>query len=266
MQHLHQQGEAHQAAAGDQGAVGGDPRLGPGGHERRVLDALDQHEVDDRSRCDTPEQADRPLEPLPVAERKDQTGEPLHDHTEKEGNRHREEDAHDDRKGLLRIEVIGEVHAFGPGHLHQREGKRTAQQLEYHRYGGRGRQAQRVEHVEHEHVGDHHGQEDADKLLKEELLGTEDSVAGNLHHAVGHQRSAKNARGRDPHDHTVGRHLGADGRRKEIHRIVAHADHQVEDREQKEEQDDSEVDSFHDLFQLVAQRCPPGVSDRFPGC
>ena len=54
--------------------------------------------------------------------------------------------------------------------------------------------------------------------------------------------------------------------REEIHRIVAHADHQVEDREQKEEQDDSEVDSFHDLFQLVAQRCPPGVSDCFPGC
>ena len=255
MQHLHDDGEARQAGEGDCAAVGGNPGLRLGGHEGGVLDTLDEHEVDDGRRGDAAEQTDAPLQVFAVAEGEEQSGEPLHHHAEEEGDGHREEDAHDDREGLFGIEVVGEVHPLGARHLDQRQGEGAAQQLEDHRDGGRGGEAQCVEDIEDDDVGHHHGQKDAEQLLEEELLGTEDAVAGDFHHAVRHEGAAEDARGGNPHDDAIGGHLGADGRREEVHRVVAHADHKVEGGQYEEKQNDSEVDGLHVLRKGLCFAC-----------
>ena len=212
VEHLHHDREAGQAGEEQRAAVGGYPLLRLGGHEGGLLDPLDEHEVDDGRRGDTSEESDAPLQMLAVAEGEEQSGEPLHHHAEEEGDGHREKDAHDDREGLLGVEVVGEMHPLGARHLDERQGEGAAQQLEDHRDGGRGGESQRVEDVEDDDVGHHDGQKDAEQLLEEELLGTEDAVAGDVHHAVRHEGAAEDSRGGNPHDDAVGGDLCADGR------------------------------------------------------
>lgn len=179
--------------------------------------------------------ADFPRQPPLVVKTKQQTGKELHQCTEENSDGHRHKDAHDDRKCLLGVHQVGR----GEGargiieELDQRQGKGSSQQFEHHRYGGGGGHAQGIKDVEQHNVCHHDGQEDVHQFVEVELLGTEDAVAGNLHHAVAHRCATEHADGcNNDNGAKLGR-LCADGGIEEIHRIVAHPDGEVEDSQYK---------------------------------
>ena len=209
-------------------------------HEAEVLQALEEHEVDDgRERC-AAEDAGLPAQAFGDAETEEQAGQELHDGTEHEGDGDAEEDAQDDFERLRGVHVVAqsEREAVG-GHLQQHEGERGTEELKHHRYGSGRRHPEGVEGIEQDDVGDHHGEIDEHHVVETEILRTENAVAGNVHHAVA-QHAA------EEHAHRGDDHQGAEPGRprtyrgvEEIDGIVAHADKEVERGEQKEEYDHS---------------------------
>ena len=80
------------------------------------------------------------------------------------------------------------------------------------------------------------------------MLGTEDSVPGNIHHAVAHGSPDENADRR--HDqHSLERcRPRPDGGIKKIDRVIAHTHRQVEDRQQKQKNNDAKKQYIHSFL------------------
>ena len=188
----------------------------------------------------TAEQRGGPLHVRLIIESKDQSGDILHHCAEYECDRHRKEDGHDDRQSLFRIQHIGKGKPrIVCGQLDHRQSERTSQQLENDRHGSRSRQPQGIEGVQKNHVDCHDRQADTHDILEIELFGPENPVPGDIHHTVAHDGAAQDTHRSYTHDPLERSGPGADGRPQEIHGIVADTHHQIENRQQKEEEDNA---------------------------
>ena len=101
-----------------------------------------------------------------VAECEHHSRNPLHYHSEEEGNSHTDKDGNDDTQGLVGIEQLVESETSVGIHFQEGKDECTSQELKHERHSGGCRQTKRVEHVEHNHVGDHHSEEDCHHLMK----------------------------------------------------------------------------------------------------
>ena len=109
VEYLHQDGEANEATGDNHPRVLGHPQLVLLSHEGRVLQPLDEHEVDDGRSCQSTEEADGPLQTRLIIEGEDDARNPLHQCTEEEGYGHTEEDTKDDGEGLLGVQQVIET-------------------------------------------------------------------------------------------------------------------------------------------------------------
>ena len=241
MQNLHQDGECDEAISGEHQRVFLHPKLVLGSHERRILQALDKHEIDDGCSGNTAEQTDGIFKSSSIVECEDKSGNVLYDGTEEEGNRYRKEDTDDDGQGFFCIQQVAESqHAgFVHGNLDERKHESTSKEFEYHRDGGGSRHPEGVEDVQQDYVSHHDCQKDAHQFLKVEVFGLEDAVPGNFHHAVTEGSSEEYADGGNCNDEFERSGLGADGRVEKVHSVVADTYYQVEDGEQEKEYYDS---------------------------
>lgn len=185
MQHLHQYGEEHEEAADEHSSILLYPVLVFGSHERAVLQTFYQHEVDDGSSCDTAEDTDAVLHLFGVVESEDDTCQPLHQHTEEEGDGYGYEYRHDNGQCLVCVDKIAQPERIAAVHFDEGEGKGSAQQFKDHGYGGGRRHSHGVEYIQQYHVCQHHCQQDAHDFRKIKMLRLVDTVTGNVHHAVG---------------------------------------------------------------------------------
>lgn len=64
-------------------------------------------------------------------------------------------------------------------------------------------------------------------------------MPGDIHHTVAHDGAAQDTHRSYTHDPLERSGPGADGRPQEIHGIVADTHHQIENRQQKEEEDNA---------------------------
>ena len=176
----------------------------------------------------------------------DDAGDVLYNHTEEECDGHGDEYRHDDLQGLIRVNELSHRVRIGiPQRLYQCQGKCTAQQFEYHGDRGGGGQSHCVEHVQQDHVGQHHAQQDAHDLVEIEELRLIDAVSRNVHHAVTERRTDEYT-DTGQHQHGFKRcRLGTDGRIEEVHRIVGYAYQQVEYRKDGKEEHDAQIHDFH---------------------
>ena len=240
VEHLREKAEEDEAAGHQVTGIGRNPLRQFGCHERRILHTLDQNEIDDRRHRHTAEQRGGPLHVRLIIESKDQSGDILHHCAEYECDRHRKEDGHDDRQSLFRIQHIGKGKPrIVCGQLDHRQSERTSQQLENDRHGSRSRQPQGIEGVQKNHVDCHDRQADTHDILEIELFGPENPVPGDIHHTVAHDGAAQDTHRSYTHDPLERSGPGADGRPQEIHGIVADTHHQIENRQQKEEEDNA---------------------------
>ena len=184
IEQLHEQRAADEDTEHEQRGVVGYPLVRLGGHVGALRHGLDEHEIEDGSDAESAEEPDEPFQARGVVEGEKEPGEPLDDGADDEGDTHREEDAEDDLQGFLGVEQVGERQRGVVGDLDTREAERAAEQLEDQRDGGAGGHAQRVEHIEEDDIGEHDRHEDTHDFLKGEMLGAEDTVAGDVHHAV----------------------------------------------------------------------------------
>lgn len=106
MEYLHQDGEEHEKGTYQHQGIVMNPVFVFCSHEGAVLQTLYQHEIDDTGGSDTSEDTDAVLHMLLVVERKDDTCQPLYQHTEEKRNGYRHEDGHDDGKGFICIDQI----------------------------------------------------------------------------------------------------------------------------------------------------------------
>ena len=150
-----------------------------------------------------------------------------------------------DLQRLVRVDKLPHrIRVVAQG-LYQCQGKRTAQQFEHHRDRSGGGQSHRVEHVQQDHVGQHHAQQDAHKFIEIEELRLIDAVSRNVHHAVTERRTNEDA-DTGQHQHGLERcRLRADGRIEEVHRIVGYAYQQVEYRKDGQKEHDAQIHGFH---------------------
>ena len=109
VQHLHQNGEADEATGDNHPRILGHPQLVLLRHEGRVLQSLDEHEVDDSRSRQSAEQTDGPLQARLIVEGKYEAREPLHQCSEEEGYGHTEEDTEDDGQRLLGVQQVVET-------------------------------------------------------------------------------------------------------------------------------------------------------------
>ena len=93
VQDLHDDREADEAADDELQCVAVDPVLVG---EGRLLEPLDEHEVDDRGQRDAPEDTSEVGESLLIVEGEAHTCDPLHHRAKEEGHSYREEDSDDD--------------------------------------------------------------------------------------------------------------------------------------------------------------------------
>ena len=93
------------------------PLLVFSGHERTLLQALYQHEVDDGCDSDTPEDGDAVFHVLLVVESEHHTCQPLHQDAEEEGDGHGQEYTHDDGQCLIGIDEVAETQRVAAVHL-----------------------------------------------------------------------------------------------------------------------------------------------------
>ena len=94
----------------------------------------------------------------------------------------------------------------------------------------------------------------------------EDTVSGDFHHTVAHGRSCENTYCGDCKNCLELGHLGADGRLEEIDSVVAHADHEVENREHEQKHHKPEINCFHTLPFYTMQRWIYSVIQQFRKC
>ena len=185
MQHLHQYGKEYEETADKHGGVVLYPVLVFRCHERAVLQAFYQHEVDDGSSRDTAEDTDAVLHLPGVVEGKDYTRQPLYQHTEEESDGYRHEYSHDDGQCLVGVDKVSQSESVAAVHFDKREGERTAQQFKDHGHGSGCRHSHGVEYIQQHHVRQHHSQQDTHDFREIEMLRLVDTVAGDVHHTVG---------------------------------------------------------------------------------
>ena len=154
-------------------------------HERASLQPLYQHEVEDGGGCHAAEQGDEVFHVLPIVEGEDQSGDVLHHHTEEEGYCHGEEYRQYDGERLVGVEQLSQLQCpAGACYLDNGNGNGAPQELEHQGDGCGSRHAERVEHVQEDHVREHHGKQYAHYLREIELRRLVDAVTRYVHHAV----------------------------------------------------------------------------------
>lgn len=95
-----------EAYENDGASVVGNPSFVVGGHKGHVLDAFDEHEVDDGCYTDSAKDSNLPLEVSQEVEGEDDASDVLNQSTEEEGYGYGEEDGYDDREGLVGINEV----------------------------------------------------------------------------------------------------------------------------------------------------------------
>ena len=245
MEQLHEQREHHEACAEYNKYMFIEKAFHLRRHKREVLQALEEHEVDNGGDSHAAEETDFPAQPLAVVESEEQAGQVLHERAYHERHRHRKENGEDHLQRLVGVHIRAKRQRGAARHFQHTERKGRAEQFKHHRDGCRRGHTKRVEDVEQHHVGHHYGEKHEHHLAEDELLGAHDAVAGDVHHAVAHHRAAEHAHGRHRYNRAKPRHLRADGRVEKVNGVVAHAHPKVERREDKEECYNSEIHPFH---------------------
>ena len=163
----------------------------------------------------------------------------MHQHTEEEGNGYGKENTHDDGQGFVRIDEVAEAQRVTAMHLDERQGECSAQQFEYHGYGGGCRHPHCVEYVQQHYVGQHDGQQDTHDFSKIEMLRLVDAMPGDVHHAVGQGSADKDADARYKQYGFERCCFGSDSRLKKVYCIIADTHDEVENREDEQEDDNA---------------------------
>ena len=247
MKHLHQQREENERAAQHHPHIRVYPILHLGGHEGEVLEALEQHEIDNGRDGQTTKQAHLAAQTaIAIVEREHQARQPLNERTKDERHGHTQENGQNHLQRLVRIHIVAKGRCSRRIlHLEQRQGEGGSQEFENHRHGCGGGHTERIENVKQHNVGHHHGHKDAHDFIEVEHLGTENAVARNIHHAIAHHGTAEYAQGCHAHNGAKTRHLGPNRRVQEIHSIIAHAHPKVEGGKHKQEYNHSQINPFH---------------------
>ena len=125
-------------------------------HQRRIAQPLGDEEIENDGDGSTTVEGDGPAQVLLVLESEDEARNPHHHQTNDKGDGHRKEDTYDDGEGLVGVDEVG-VALSCLEDVHQRQGRRAAQQTKHHRHGGRCGHTQSVEDVEQDDIGGAHG-------------------------------------------------------------------------------------------------------------
>ena len=186
MEHAHQ----HRGDSADGEQQHGDVHANPGSHALRDIGrtthSLEEDEVSQSGEGDAAKERHSHQAATGLTEGEHQASYPLHSHTEDEGYSHRHEDGKDNAQRLVCIEQIIDLQTAVAHHLDSGEDGSGSQELEYQRHGGRGGHAERVEHVEHDHIGHHHRQKNHHHLAHGIVVGHHDAMACHIHHARRH--------------------------------------------------------------------------------
>ncbi len=91
---------------------------------------FDEHEIDYGGGGHTSEQCNAVFYLFRVVEREDDTGQPLDEHTEKEGDCHGYEYRHDDGKGFVGVYQVAQPEGVAVTDFDEGEGEGSSQQLE----------------------------------------------------------------------------------------------------------------------------------------
>ena len=94
-----------------------------GCHEGAVFQPFDEHEVDDGGGGDASEEGYAVLHLFSVVEGEYHTGNPLHKHSEEEGDGYGYEDCHDDGKGFVGVDEVAQREGVAVVHFDEREGE-----------------------------------------------------------------------------------------------------------------------------------------------
>ena len=228
MEQLHQEGKDHKAASDYEKGVALDPCFHFGCHEREVFGSLDEKEIHNGCETYSPEQSDFPFEFAPVVEGEYRSRNKLHDGSECERDRYRQENSKNYGESFLGVEQFVETEVYSAGHLDECNDKGGTQKLENHRDRCRCRHSERVEYVEQNYVGHHHRHEDADQIVEREMFRSENAVPGNLHHAVAHGCADEHT-DRGDYQHALESGCSrTDCGVQEVDRIIADSDREVE--------------------------------------
>ncbi|CDC51919.1 unknown [Bacteroides finegoldii CAG:203] len=123
MEDLHQQGEEYEEHGDEQQGVVLYPVFVFGCHEGAVFQPFDEHEVDDGGGGDASEEGYAVLHLFSVVEGEYHTGNPLHKHSEEEGDGYGYEDCHDDGKGFVGVDEVAQREGVAVVHFDEREGE-----------------------------------------------------------------------------------------------------------------------------------------------
>ncbi len=181
-------------------------------YERRVAQSLYENEVGKERKRHSSKQSHGVAQTFLVVKREDNARHPLHHQSGYEGYGHAYEYGNDYAQSLVAVEQVRETERRVAGHLEHGHHNRCTQQFEHERHRGRSGHAQRVEHIEHNHVGHHYGQEYHHYLVKREVGWMHNAMSGHIHHARAHHRTYQYAeRSHYQHRAELG-YFGANGR------------------------------------------------------
>ena len=251
MQQLHQYREESETAENDQSGMGLNPSFDFRGHECKVFSAFDKKKINNRCGADASKNPDFPFEIAPVIEGEYHSGEKLHHSSEEKRYRYRKEYSEYYRQGFFGVQQVVETEVDTTGHFYQSHYKCSSEKLEHHWNGGGGRHTQRIENIEQYDVGHHHRHEDADEVIEREMLRSEYTMPGNIHHPVAHRRPDKYS-DRGDYQHSLERCRPRTYRGvQEIDSIVAYPHRQVEHRQQEQKNHYTEEQYFHCFLKLL---------------
>ncbi len=237
MEEFHEHGEHHKAATEYGQTMGVDPVGGPpdGGEERGLAESAHEEKVEDGGDAQSAKDGYAVAKVLLIMERKYHTGYPHDNESYHEGDGHGKENADNHGEGLVGVDEVG-IRVSAAYYLRHGESRATAHEAENHRHSGGCGHTERVEDVEQDDVRGGHTKEDAHHIVERIIMGVEDAMTGNVHHASARTGSHKDADGGNDENGSKLCGFCAHCRAKEVDSVICHTYREVERGKNNQEQ------------------------------
>ncbi len=105
--------------------------------------------------------------------------------------------------------------------LYDGYGHRCSEKLEYYGYSGGGGQAESIEQVKQDYIGQHYCQENYHQVSKIKLTRIENTLPGNFHHSARKCCPENNTKGGNDKDDPQWCYFRSDSRVKKIYSVIA---------------------------------------------
>ena len=224
---LEKDGEADESGADNGPGMPVDPGHHLRGYKGSAFGPLDQDEIGDQGQGQPAPKPAVTAQTPDIIKGEHHAGGKLGQHPAGKGDPHGKQDTRDNGKGFARVDVIRQSHQAlaALGDLDNGYGNGGTQQFKHNGNGGGSGQAEGVEQVQQQNVGDHDRQKNGDQFGHDEKLGMKDAFSSHFHHSAGKGDADQYAQAGHYHDGMPGGHSGTHGRVEEINGVVAHTHH-----------------------------------------